>query len=374
MLDRSKLLSELANISDSLFVGFADELEILASVWQKVVSDQSFQEKVTSKKHSFLVPKWQDSLEKIHDVVAQASNYAVLAVDGSQIYYDKHQGPACYLINVGYVQLRYGLPGKSVDVGSFPQIFMKESGKIDFGSTDFVNMQREGYEFEAMLQQIEGMEKEIDIEKTVCLFDGSLIFFHLDPKDMEVKQQFLEQYCKALDVLSQKKILTVGYMSFPKTRELINLCRLEMAQFDDVMLEQISVFERLSDVDILGLFLQQGQRTIMFQSCAPIAFLYPEHLKPYFCYMNIGKEIVRLEFPAWIASDEPLVQQVCSVVYDQALKGSGYPVCLFEAHEQAVVKAADREFFYALLRQMGAKKMYQYQISQKSYKKHFPTI
>lgn len=374
MLDRSKLLSELANISESLFVGFADELQIISKVWQKIVQDERFQEKVQAKKHAFLVPKWQEGLGGIYDISPKNTDYAALAVDGSQIYYDKHQGPACYLINIGYVQLRYGLQGKSVDIGSFPQIFTKNNEKVDFGSTDFVNMQREQYEFEAMLDQINAMQQEIDVSKVVCLFDGSLIFFHLDPKDMDVKQQFLDQYCKALDLLARKKILTVGYMSFPKTRELLNLCRLELAQFDDVMLEQISLFDRLSDADLLQLFLKEGQRTILFQSCAPIVFLYPAHLKPYFCYMNVGKEIVRLELPAWIAENQSLVDAVCSVIYDQALKGKGYPVCLFEAHEQAVVKSADREFFYALLRQMSRKHMQQYVVSQKSHKKQFPTI
>ncbi len=37
------------------------------------------------------------------------------------------------------------------------------------------------------------------------------------------------------------------------------------------------------------------------------------------------------------------------MVCDQIRKGSGYPVSLSEAHEQAVVRASDRELFYDLL-------------------------
>lgn len=374
MLDRSKLLAALSNVSDQLFVGFADELEIAAKVWAKIAVDTNFAEKITERKHALLVPKWQGNIAHTQQVKGQVLPYAALAVDGSQIYYDKHQGPPCYLINTGFVQLRYGLPGKSVFVGSEPKLFTRQHDAESFGSTDYVNMQREQYEFEIVLEQCKQMEHEIELEKAVCLFDGSLIFFHLDTKDIEVKEQFLDQYCHVLDQLYQKKILVAGYMSFPKCKELVNLCRLELAQFDDSLLDKISVLNRLTDADIAGLFLKPGMRSTIFASIAPITYLYPLHLKPYFCYVHVGKEIVRVEFPAWIAEDETLVDRVCGVAFDQAEKGRGYPVCLFEAHEQAVVKAADREFFYAMLRQMSIKQAQKYLISQKSSKKQQPLI
>ena len=108
----------------------------------------------------------------------------------------------------------------------------------------------------------------------------------------------------------------------------------------------------------------------MFQSKAPIAYLYPQPLKPYFCYLHVGYEIVRIEIPAWIAQQEEMVDELCAIAYDQAQKGSGYPVCLFEAHEQAVVKGYDREFFYAMVqRKVEQHDAMGYQRSIKSLKK-----
>ena len=71
-----------------------------------------------------------------------------------------------------------------------------------------------------------------------------------------------------------------------------------------------------------------------------------EHLVPHFFYMDVGAEIVRIEIPAWIARDEQKINTVAQIILNQSIKGRGYPVALAEAHEQAVVKGPDREFFY----------------------------
>ena len=70
-----------------------------------------------------------------------------------------------------------------------------------------------------------------------------------------------------------------------------------------------------------------------------------------FVYINVGAEIARLEFPAWTTPDA--LEQLCGAVIDQCAKGMGYPVALSEAHEQAVVKAADRRAFVELARRQG---------------------
>jgi hypothetical protein len=57
------------------------------------------------------------------------------------------------------------------------------------------------------------------------------------------------------------------------------------------------------------------------------------------------------------------------VILDQSIKGRGYPVCLAEAHEQAVVKGPDRDFFYHVLQKVGIEQKQHYVVSQKSLKK-----
>jgi hypothetical protein len=85
--------------------------------------------------------------------------------------------------------------------------------------------------------------------------------------------------------------------------------------------------------------------------------------------MDVGTEIVRIEIPGWIAQSEELVNTVARVVLDQSVKGFGYPVLIAEAHEQAVVKGPDRDFFYHLIAKMGIERNRKPIMSAKSMKK-----
>ena len=374
MLDRSKIVAALQKVSSDLFVGFAQEIDIAGQVWHKISTDSSFERKIHAIKQSLLVPGWQGLLVPVFTIVPRKDRYAVVSIDGSQVYYDKHQGPPCFLINIGFIQLRYGLVGKSIQYGTEPFLTTKFDVDNDYASPDFVNMQREGYEFDYALQQMLEIKVQLPEELAICLFDGSLIFFHLDAQDMELKDRFLNYYCSILEQFYQNKMLIAGYMSLPRTKELVNLCKLELAQCESDALEHTSVIDRLTDVDIADLYLKPHQRSIVFKSKAPICYLYPVHLQPYFCYLHVGAEIVRIEFPAWIGQSDDLVDQVCSVALDQAMKGRGYPVCLFEAHEQAVIKSVDRDFFYRMIEKLSQQKAKSYLISQKSIKKQQPIL
>ena len=60
---------------------------------------------------------------------------------------------------------------------------------------------------------------------------------------------------------------------------------------------------------------------------------------------------------------------IATIIADQCVKGRGYPVVLAEAHEQAVVKGLDREFFYHLINKISLEHNKTLKISQKSRKK-----
>ncbi|QQR63402.1 DNA double-strand break repair nuclease NurA [bacterium] len=94
-----------------------------------------------------------------------------------------------------------------------------------------------------------------------------------------------------------------------------------------------------------------GARTVVFQVPINGTQDYPSVLVPCFFYLNSGHEVVRVEIPFWIASDQSLVSKVVSIIWDQVEKGRGYPLVLAEAHEQAVVKTEDRAYFYAAINQ-----------------------
>ena len=120
---------------------------------------------------------------------------------------------------------------------------------------------------------------------------------------------------------------------------------------------------------IVQLLKVARHRSIIFKNCSSISDYYPSVVRPFFFYIHTGAEIGRVEIPAWIAQEEQLVDYVASVIIDQCKKGSGYPVALAEAHEQAVVKGPDREFFYHFLQKMIIERGKPVSTSFKSLKK-----
>jgi len=369
MLDRQKLVSELSKI-EQLFIAQTDgSLQQLQQLWDKVSLDEQIDVRLRSKKWSLLVPDWHGALGKTVSVPLQAHPYSVLAVDGSQIYHDKHQGPACYLINVGSVLLQYGQTQSSVLLQTNPEIIVvSEQGGTDL-SPEHVNLHREKKELQLAVQQSMDYVGTHEIDDFVCLFDGTLIFFQIDLSAQDASSTFFAEFMNYFEQMYQHRIVHAGYISFPKTKELLNTLRIIAADFVEANLDQTAHWQKMNDMDVAQLFLTPGSRSIIFQSKAPIAYVYPTHLKPYFCYLHVGSEIVRLEFPCWIAQDQQLVDRLCAVALDQASKGRGYPVVLFEAHEQAVIKTAERVFFYEILKKLYVKNDQIYLHSVKSAKK-----
>lgn len=367
MLNHARVIKELTQAADKLFVDYSVEYQQAYQIWQEIAQDAALIYKVRHAKSSLLVPEWQGLIGKTVPIEPCVSQHRILAIDGSQIYPDKHQGIGCFLVNIGIVELAYGqASGKKVSFDSTPYLFMgNQDGELS-ATTDTVNSKRQELEFNM------GLERSIEIKKKgdpfIFLFDGSLIFWHLDSKDQAIKNTYLPRYIDALESLYKNNILMAGYISLPKSKELINIVRLKQANF--VMTEQQTSFcEHIVDASLMHSSVPSGSRTIVFKNQSTISESYPEHLKPYFFYIHGAEEVARVEIPAWIAQDESCVEAVASMILDQARKGHGYPVGLAEAHEQAVVKGPDRDFFYHLVQKVGMEHHQRINLSQKIIKK-----
>lgn len=373
MLDRAKVMKELQEISDNLFLDFSAEYDLARTIWEKIVADSAFVHKVRAVqgKTPFLIPTWTDRLNVTFSVSQAPASYCVVAVDGSQIYPDRHQGTPCYLINIGSVMLSYGIPGHTVQFGSVPSVYSGEQEEDLANSPDTVNCRRQELEFKAGIQMSKQFQPIAQAHNApyVFLFDGSLIFWHLESKDETLKNMFLGTYLASLNQLYLTKTLTAGYISLPKNKELVNLLRLDLCNFDFNEKDAHKEVDNLVDTIIADFFLEPYTRSIVFKNHASICQVYPDHLHPYFFYVHVGSEIGRVEIPAWIASDPQSVDLIASIIIDQSVKGRGYPVALAESHEHAVVKGPDREFFYQLISKIGFDKNQRLRLSQKSIKK-----
>lgn len=379
MLDRSKLAQELQRVAGSLFVDASPVIEQARAAWDLIAHDPQVADRVSGISAPVSIPSWQGILgERINlapllDTVT--SQYHVLSVDGSQIYPDRHYGPSCFLINIGSIAMYYGSKSR-VQLYSQPRIF---SAHDELGlalSTDLVNCRRQALEFSEGLAQGVQIKQEIGSTPFVLLFDGSLIFWLLESKEDQLRDTFLQEYLVSLHAMYHARLPMAGYISLPKSKELVNIARMAAVEYDKNRLEE-QLFEHIFDSTIAEFFLKPYERTIVFRNNAPISAHYPDHLRPHFFYLHVGAEIGRIEIPAWIASNRELVDSIAAIIIDQCKKGYGYPIAIAEAHEQAVVKGPDREFFYQLLDKVSLDRARQAQhgsksglaISQKSMRK-----
>ncbi len=364
MLDRTKLIKELRAISADLFLDHSAQYTYAQDIWQIICNDPLFVHRVKSAPASWSLPWWSDSLAECIEVPHRTEPYRVLGVDGSQIYPDKHQGTLCFLINIGSVLLSYGIPDvQRVMLETEPHVFVggSDDGELE-ATTEVVNCRRQEYELQKGLTLGRKLIEASDAP-LVFLCDGSLIFWHLESKDIQLKHTFLSCYIALLQQLYDSKIPTAGYISLPKSKELVSLIRYYV---DDQPAQPI---DQVVDAAIMKSVLSLYHRSIVFKSNSSICALYPEHLRPYFVYIHLDNEIGRIEFPAWIAQDQHYLDLVCSIVLDQSRKGNGYPIVLAESHEQAVVKGPDREFFYQVIQKIGIERNERLLMSQKSIKK-----
>jgi len=195
--------------------------------------------------------------------------------------------------------------------------------------------------------------------------DGSLILWgpQAEFHPASVREAFLEEGLlpawDRIQALSRHRELALaGYISHPGSMEVVNLLRLALCPHQVALCERCPPAARecdalagLRDRDLFGKLLGPGQRSPVFVTGSSVVRQrYRQHQVCFF-YLHTGEEIGRVEVPQWVADPPELLELAHALVWDQVQRGRGYPVALAEAHEQAVVTPADREFFWALVDQ-----------------------
>lgn len=191
MLDRAKLMQELSRISNNLFKDCSDEIDKAKSLWDQASNDPQLALKISSlEMPSLLLPIWQQELiNKTILIQNRITQYTILSVDGSQIYPDRHQGPSCFLVNIGGIALLYAdnfsltnnisIPGgacpeifSEAHLFSNPYIFSSYDQNSLHASTDLVNCKRQELEFsEGLSNGLLWQKKEPTIHSYFFLMD-----------------------------------------------------------------------------------------------------------------------------------------------------------------------------------------------------------
>ena len=347
---------------------------------------QDLADKIARSKPAWLTAEIVEPVTLQRAKPERPAEITVIATDGSQLFPDRHEVAACYLINIGIIVFHYGT-GERPILTSTPtlfytedQLFQEWNGKRIPVNADMVGILRGVME----LEKLADLTSEIpqSTRKAVALSDGTLIDWTLEGKPDDFKNEMLSRTLAAFEQFEKEKVPVAGYISSSNSADVVNALRVGLCPEDHVPacescpqrahhpdFPPCTAIEGVYDRALFGRILKNpGERSVLFGSTSEILKEYGKH-RIFFFYVNVGFEIARIEVLAWVAKDAEMMSLVHSVINDQVEKGKGYPIVLAEAHEKAVVRGGDRELFYQLLSETYVRGGVRSEISRKNISK-----
>jgi len=363
----------------------AGGLELALSLYS--APGAGLEEKLTTARSTWLladiVEEWQS-----HPLPPRPEDYSALAVDSSHIPPQRHSPVACFLINLGLAFLRYGGEAEA-RLESHPRLFYRPEELVLREPGGFREQPIEG----AVLGLKRTVEEASFLARSVAtvssspslaLWDGSLILWPLAGQGFPgfVREELLLRgFLPALDRIMRAGVPLAGYISSPHTAEVVNILRLALCPHPDCDCDlsckgrrrPCEVLDGLEDRDLFSRLLMPGERSPVFASRSSVVLSYYGIHRILFFYLRTPDEIARVEVPQWVR-ERGALPLVHSLVYDQCLRGGGYPAVLMEAHQQAVLSGSDREYFWTLLREVWEGQGLPYTPSSKQRSKQIPWV
>jgi hypothetical protein len=300
-----------------------------------------------------------EPLLTIAPAIGEPPDYAVIATDGSQIDVDSHGLVQCFLINVGWAGIAYGL-SPMAQLSSRPRVYYHDDELYPDGEDG--QRQEAGGQTLALLRTVAELERLAELAEEwqghralVALADGSLVRWEFGGKRPDpFRAGLLKRFAGALARFRAMAVPVCSYISRPNAREVANAAALLAVHGCDRdsggcrrcagLREPLCELLRLLPDRTLLSHLGTGERSALFRSLAPVLGQYHPDDRIVFFYLNTGREVARVEVPRWAARDETLAR-IQAVLVGQSTRGHGYPVVLMEAHEQAVIHGPAREAF-----------------------------
>jgi hypothetical protein len=290
-------------------------------------------------------------------VEKEISDYTAIAADGSEVPINEDFFFPYYIINIGFIALKYG-KDHFFFADSNAKIYFEENELYEkVGDKSFL-VRGEFLSSKMLLEESKKLEELLKDFYTVevpvlALFDGTLIQWEIKETSETYKNNFVKNFQRMILIAEQLKAPLAGYISGTHSRDVMEMIRIFLEMKDEDFDKQL--LSIIKDADIFKIILRKGERSAIFRSNAPILNLYKAPI--YFFFLNVGSEVVRIEIPEFIAFDNDLLEKTCALILSQSNKGEGYPVVLKEAHEQAVIKSSERvfieELFIDFLRKKG---------------------
>lgn len=309
-----------------------------------------------------------DRLDERRAPSTEISPSTLIAVDGSQIYPDRHGIAPYYLLNIGSIILRQGV-GNAPLTGSQPSLFFSEEELYDEKgrprNVDHVNRQRDRCEIETLadLVQAERAAEGDPSRPILALVDGPLLFWAPPAGgDHEVREEIerqLEHFTRQLSRMRRERAIPIGYVDRPSSANVVRTLELADLTPQQVSRENVRRREYEFLVDrMLWADLKPGERSPLFASTAGLNDDYAgAGHRIVFFYANMARQdgdrnalIARVEVPEWAGQDEKALDQAVGALYADC-ELTGAPYTLVRAHELAVVTGIERAEFERMLGQ-----------------------
>ncbi|MGM3307667.1 DNA double-strand break repair nuclease NurA [Anabaena sp. WFMT] len=365
MLDLTKLARQMQGLSQHLSSEVAESNRRLELAKQNLKQAFECQQELIERQE-----KWRDRilfanatpiepLETCIDISIPPKVHTVIATDGSQIAPNHHEIAYCYLLNIGRVVLHYG-QNRHPLLDSLPEVFYRPEDlyiarQWGLRTEEWMSHRRTASETTVLAELACSAKTEAP---ALAMVDGSLIYWFLDQLPIDARDRILPPILEAWQQMRQAQIPIMGYLSSSRNIDSMNFLRLlacphpvpDCITHCPNQLEYVpcKIFDSLRDTSLWATQLQPGQRGPLWRSNNRILELYADQTI-YFCHVNVGAEIARIEVPVWVAENTAMLDQALGLMLAQVQKGYGYPVAIAEAHNQAVVRGGDRNHFFALL-------------------------
>ena len=290
----------------------------------------------------------REPLDTVVSMPSLPDRFTVIAADGSQINPSRHARVEFCVINVGLVKMVRG-SGLTPQVKTVSQlldydsIFLPNGGMITEG---MVALKRDLREREALMEIADDLQPP-----AISMTDGPLELYREPQETAEFTKTF-ERYLNVLQQLSDRGLLTLGYVDKPGSDLIGRL--LELIQMSEDDLRNHSQYRRrfsgVRDVHLMqDLLTTPGDRSALFAIYSPTSLRFGRELLPHFFYLNVGPvgkpHLARVEVPGWIAQNPALLGLLQAVLMEQAaIMGTRpYPYILHRAHEVAVVTMQEHQ-------------------------------
>jgi hypothetical protein len=392
-LDLTKIASQAVNMVTRLKDGRAERQQRLDYARQifgdEAIDLEKLKRKIAASRTTWLVAELADSLSERFPAPPLPAGFSVLATDGSHIDVDRHRSTRCYLINIGAVALKYGDETDAM-LDSVPHLYAEDeelvikpaaaTGREQMVEGTLLGIKRAVEECR-QLSKLAGEQESGS--STLALLDGTLILWGLEAYPDFVAEALLDQgFLPCLEEMrkqnNDKKVALASYISFPRSTDVVNVLRVAICPHEVADCDRFCPphkdrdCEGVAGVNDRELFmdaLEPGERSALFISPSKITKeRYGGH-RIYFFYLRLEEEVARVETPRWVAENPDLLQLTHALILDQCRRGQGYPVALSEAHEQAVVTAADRTEFWQLVESLCVDEKIPTLTSAKSFSK-----